>query len=503
MSIFDFFRPTPRPVREERGQGAVEPCETIFGNRGSGKTEGMKPDLLRIAKEGKCSVVGLDLPGTLGTDMVGQLCAAGMQTRTLFEPARATDRVLSWPFIEQLDFTDPLKEEENRVAVENFLLALWSKRGLKSGEEKPWTKKYAVAATRIFASQPVMPTLDKLDCLFQIGSPEQEELLQKAAARDSVRAFREVMVRSGRNPIQWEAETGASQRLMEIVKSPVIYRRHGNPGFDLWRKVLTEKMQVYYDLSGITVEAARALSIFVSNAVINTCRKLFQETGKAHPVVLVLEECGYLDLATPLFLDGMRAWRKAGFSAKTISQTVDDFKDEAVLETLLALTDRHSWYRLNSGIERAAQDLAFPTFDSLAVHYVKTRRQVVGHEEVKNKSKGKSKDEEGRTRTDEREGTSLRPIYEDVPEEVKKTPLIHEAEYRRKVSSLLVGERLLRTLAGVEEHTGKNKVTILRSPWPLSLTATKTRQAIEQIRSRSEYDPPPSSTPTALEMMDE
>ena len=64
--------------------------------------------------------------------------------------------------------------------------------------------------------------------------------------------------RSGRNLVQFEREAGAAMRLFDIVKSPVLYLRHGE-GID-WRELLLKKSQIYFDLSKVTAEAARGRS---------------------------------------------------------------------------------------------------------------------------------------------------------------------------------------------------------------------------------------------------
>ena len=109
------------------------------------------------------------------------------------------------------------------------------------------------------------------------------------------------------------------------MKSPVLYLRHGE-GID-WRDLLLKKMQIYFDLSGVTAEAARALSIFASHAAINACREHFDETGEPLPLVVVLEEAGVMDLVTPFILDAMRELRKAGVAVWIVSQTIEDFNE--------------------------------------------------------------------------------------------------------------------------------------------------------------------------------
>ena len=44
-----------------------------------------------------------------------------------------------------------------------------------------------------------------------------------------------------------------------------------------------------------------------------------------------------------------------------MSQTVEDFPPE-LFEQLMGLCDYHAYYRMNAGIDRAAKDLANPTW---------------------------------------------------------------------------------------------------------------------------------------------
>ena len=275
--------------------------------------------------------------------------------------------------------------------------------------------------------------------------------------------------------MQFEIETGAARRLLKIVTSPVLDLRHGD-GID-WEEILEKKMQVYFDLSGVKYEAARAIGIAASHAVIDACRLHYERTGESLPVVICYEECGIMEFLTPLAVDFAREHRKAGLSIWACSQTIRDF-DEETFEQFLGLADEHHWYFLASGVERAAADLANPTFNPMEVHYTRDRVVTDSYDEVKTVSKGTSRGPDGKTRTDERVGITYRPRTRIVVEEYFKTPQLHEQEFRTWLAQLKTGERYVRDQNGVR----KEKVTMLDEPWAMGLTPIRSKKAIERIR---------------------
>ena len=470
-------------------------CVTLFGNRGSGKSETLKRMLMRLALEGQVAVVVLDLPGTLGTDMVGHLCAKGLQKRTYFDAARFTDRVPQWPFFIRSTATDPHKRRiEDEQAIDELLQGPLSQRGLKSAINSPWIRQYSDAAGWVWGLQPTRLHISKLLKFYERGA-EWNEMLDRTDAASEAQMFRNLAERDGARG-QYAVETGGAYRLLEpAISSPAVYLRDGD-SWD-WEAILLALSQVYFDLSEVKAEAARALAIFVCNAVINACRRYFARTGKPLYVVIVLEEAGALDLVTPLIITAMQAWRKAGVSVWIVSQTIMDFEEET-RETILALTDVHVWHAMKAGVDRAAEDLANPTFDPKEVFYTRERKQVAGHREIETMSSGESMSFDVRSgklddavRRDERTGTHFLPEYETVVEEVYKTPQLHLQEFKTKIATLQVGECLVRDKDGVRLE----RVTILGEPWKLGLTAIRTRKAIEAIRSRPCYRVPASSTP--------
>ena len=300
----------------------MEPCKLIIGNRGSGKSVGLEVDLLHLAIERQVAVCVLDRPGSLARDMIGQLCANGMENRIVYEEAAKTDRVLKWPFIKNSEKEGYAGAIENELSDERFFQPFLAKRGLRNAEPKPWTKTYGLAGIAVFRSRNTCDLQELLDPFTYPALQFRDAMDEATEGKDT---FEQLALRSKRNPMQFSMEAGAAGRLFEIVKSPVLYLRHGQ-GID-WRELLLKKYQVYFDLSNVTNEAARALAIFASHAAINTCREYFDETGKPLPLVVVLEEAGVMDLVTPFILDSMRELRKAGVSVWIVSQTIEDFDE--------------------------------------------------------------------------------------------------------------------------------------------------------------------------------
>jgi hypothetical protein len=300
----------------------MEPCKCIIGNRGSGKSVGLMVDLLCLAVLRRAAVLVLDRPGSLARQMVGHLCAHGIEHRLIYEKAARTDRVLRWRFIKNSRKAGYAGKIENELEDERFVQPFIAKRGRRTLEPNPYTKIYAEAGAAVFRSRGA-PELRKLRDPFLFPAIEFHDAVTEATEGKDV--FEQLAQRSGRSLLQFVKEAGAAMRLFDIVKSPVLYLRHGD-GID-WRDLLLKKYQIYFDLSNVTAEAARALSIFASHAAINACREYYDETGNPLPLVVVLEEAGVMDLVTPFILDSMRELRKAGVSVWIVSQTIEDFDE--------------------------------------------------------------------------------------------------------------------------------------------------------------------------------
>ena len=243
---------------------------------------------------------------------------------------------------------------------------------------------------------------------------------------------------------------------------------------------------MYFNLKMLTDEAARTIIVFWTNAIINMLRKMFEETGLQYPTVQVVEEAGRLNAVTPVMRDGMRTWRKAGYSTFIVDQTGENFEDE-VREDMMGLSQRRIYHHVDTGIDRAAKDLADFTFDPLAVHYRRTRQVQDGTEEITVVNKGKRYDKSGKVvGKDERSGTSFRNKYREEVDEFYKTAQLQAQEWATRLSRLKTGQCIMRDERGVRTIN----VTMLGEPWPFGLTALKTARAIEEIRRRPQYQPP-------------
>lgn len=469
-----------------------EVCKLILGNRGSGKSVGNEIDLLTLAKDGEYAVVHFDRPGTAARRQVAHNSRHGIQDRTYLEIASATDRVMSWPFSPPSTATDPLRRKnDDDLAVEEMAQAFYARRNEKGGEAKPYTDRYLKAAIAVWRSQPIQRPLPWILKVFQPGSPEHEILMREAQDRESVAIFAKIEEIGVRNPTQYAIETGAAERILQPAGSPVVWLRNGN-SVD-WTELLLAKAQVYFDLSGITADAARTLAILAYTAIINACRRYHDTYRKPLKVVIVLEEAGALSLVTPLIITAMQELRKAGVMVWVISQTIQDFSDPLQFEQLMSLTDTHVYYRMNAGLDRAAADIATPIFDSKEVHYERERLINDGVEPIKTLSIGKSVGPGGGERTDEREGVAFIAKYRPVIDQYFKPYNLKESEVRQQLATQKVGQRTIRDLLGVRQET----VIPLPEPWALGLTESRTEDAINSIRSRPCYQPPQIIEPSA------
>ena len=133
---------------------------------------------------------------------------------------------------------------------------------------------------------------------------------------------------------------------------------------------------------------------------------------------------------------------------------------------------------MNSGIDRAADDLASPTFDPLEVHYTRDRVVNEGQRQVTTKSKATSKGKDGKWNTTSHTGMTFLPIQHIVTDTYYKTPQVHKEEFKQKLATLQIGHRITRDMEGVRaEH-----VTMLEEPWPLGLTELRTSKAVSRLQ---------------------
>jgi hypothetical protein len=461
----------------------TETSRLIIGATGSGKSEGELVDLVRLADERRSAVVLLDGHGPLALAAAGHWEARGHETRMVYEPLRATDRVLTWAMLPRSDATDLTDRRlEEAEAREDLIQCLIVQRNLGSLNDRPWTKEWLEAAVRLIQAQPRSMPLTALLDAFRVGTAGYEQLLREAEVPEVVAKFRELEHLKRRNVVQYELQTGAGRRLLEAVCLSEPVRLRSRPGPFDWLDALREKRLIAFDGGGLrSKELKRTLFLLASMATIHAVRRHFALTRTPLPVVLVLEEAGALDLITPFVLNALQELRKAGLAAHVITQSTHDFGDAGVFEAVLANTPWQAWYLSLSPADQelGARALANATFDSLAVHFTRTRPVPDGSEEV----------------ATARGGTAFRTRYREVVEAHYKTPQLHEQEFRTKLATLKVGERLVRDLSGVRFE----RVIPLGPSRPLGLSEAYALAAIGRIRRQPIYLPVPPAAPSKSE----
>jgi hypothetical protein len=223
--------------------------------------------------------------------------------------------------------------------------------------------------------------------------------------------------------------------------------------------------------------------------VIHAVRRHFAQTQQPLPVVLVLEEAGALGLVTPFVLAALQELRKAGLAIHLITQSSVDFGDRDLFEAILANTPWQAWYQVLSPADQelGAKALTNATFDSLNVHYTRTRDLQDGVERVATVSRGVSFIPKTHTtlRGDRRMGTAFRTRYRRVVEAYYKTPQLCEQEFRTTLATLRIGERLVRDRNGVR----RERVVPVRAPWLHPISDASTRALIERLRCQPFYQP--------------
>lgn len=467
----------------------MEKVKTIIGVRGYGKSVLALGELKRIAKQGKCATLLLDRPGTLARAAVGHACSIGLQKRVLYEQASRLDRTLQWPFWQAQIASNPLEQENlNAIADEQFAQGFLAIRGLKDAEQKPWTKQYLMGGTATWRSQPIRAHLMDILAPFEMGNLRRRPMLEAAQERNAARLFTDLEFRSARMPNTYSVESGAAYRMLHVVRSPALWARNA---VDLrnsldWEWVIQNKIQVYMDLSGVPREVARALGIFAYTGFNNAIVRVAQRTGKQHPGAVYLEEAGAMDFVTPYVLSSMQEDRKWGSSWTVISQTVEDFKGEGTFETLMGLSEEAYFFRMNTGIDRAAEALANPTYDPNTVHRTDTKYGLIGHETIETINVGERLDKHGKViGKDRRKIETTRPIYGGVKHDVMKTPQLHKQDYMTELAKVPIGSCF---------YAGNGvqliNVKMEPDPWPLNLTNLRTDRAIEAIRQSRLYQPP-------------
>jgi hypothetical protein len=470
---------------------SVETSRLIVGSTGSGKSEGELVDLVRLADRREYAVVLLDSHGPLAFRAAGLWGAHGHEPRMVYEPLDATDRVLCWHMLPRS--TAPglsqrlIEDAETRDDVAQCFLA---QRNLGTLNDKPWTKEWLEAAIDLCLFQPRPEPLGSMVGAFRVGSADYERLLTDCTQADLAAKFRGMERLKRKNDVQYEIQTGASRRLVELVCDSEVVRLRSRPGPFDWLEALREKKLVAFDGGGLrSKELKRTLFLLASMQVIHAVRRHFAATQRSLPVVLVLEEAGALGLVTPFVLTALQELRKAGLSVHVITQSSVDFGDRDLFEAILANTPWQAWYQVLSPADQelGAKALTNATFDPLTVHYTRTRPFPDGVERVDTVSRGETFDPQSHTvvRRDRRTGMALRTRYRHVIDPSYKTPQLWEQEYRTQLATLRIGERLVRDRDGVR----RERVRPVRAPWLRRITDASTRALIEHLRRQPIYQP--------------
>jgi hypothetical protein len=219
----------------------------------------------------------------------------------------------------------------------------------------------------------------------------------------------------------------------------------------------------------------RAIFLLASMHVIHAVRRHFADTQTPLPVVLVLEEAGALDLVTPFVLTALQELRKAGLAIHLITQSSLDFGDPSLFERIIAHTPWQAWYQVLAPADQelGAKALTNATFDAFAVHYHRRRFLPFGIRPPP---------------------AEHRATGEEVTEAYYRNPQLQEQEFRTRLATLRVGERLVRDRLGVRQE----RLKLVRAPWGLAVTLPATRALIERVRRQPFYlpDAPPAAAPT-------
>ena len=203
----------------------AELSRVIVGSTGSGKSEGELVDLVRLADRSDYTVVLLDGHGPLARAAAGHWASRGHESRLVYEPLSATDRVLAWDMLPPSRDSDHsrrlLEDAETTDEVAQCFLA---QRNLLSVNDKPHTKEWLDAAIALCLAQPHPEPLTSLLHAFRTGTAGYERLLRECRRPEMATRFHDLERISRRNPVQYEVITGASRRLVELTCGSEIVR---------------------------------------------------------------------------------------------------------------------------------------------------------------------------------------------------------------------------------------------------------------------------------------
>lgn len=472
------------------------PNRILIGNRGSGKSVSLETMMTEIADE--AAILLIDWPGTLADRMTGRMWERGRAVRLIVDKASWTDRVPQWPFRPEPAADDRLTRSMGEEAAnEEFLQALFARRYESDGTLSPNTYRSALAAIEVYygIEKDARPPINYLRCLFRPRDPIGQWMLAESRDREAANVFLDAERFARRSPQQWDYLLGAGGRLLDVLGSPAIWMRNGE-SLD-WKAVIRNRQHYYLGMEGLPQTVATSLAVLTYSAAIRAARELFEETGRPHLLVVVLEEAGALSLVTPLITRAMQAYRKHGVSVWLAAQTIHDFRDEETLESVLSMSE-HYWHQMTAGVDRAAADCAVPTYDPNRVLHIRERPQVQRYERVTTRSvTTDSKSKLRRTTRSE----AFSPVLGVQIEESYDTPANHEAEFRARLSTLKVGERFFRGLDGLVR---KESVSPSEDPWgpfaddqitlngeTQALARHRLESVVKRVRTSPIYQPPP------------
>jgi hypothetical protein len=469
------------------GGERVETSRLIIGSTGSGKSEGELADLVRLADRRACTVVLLDGHGPLALSAAGHWASRGHEARIVYEPLDATERVLCWDMLPHTTWPDPFRQRlEDAETREELAQCFMNQRNLATLNDRGYTKEWLDAALSLCLAQPQAEPLTALLFAFQVGSAEYQRLLTGCRNPDTADKFREVEQIKRRNPVQYELFTGPARRLLELTCGSEVVRLRSRPGPFHWLDALRHRTLIAFDGGGVrSRESKRTLFLLITLQVIHAVRRSFAETRAPLPVVLVLEEAGALGLVTPFVLWAVQELRKAGLAIHLITQSSLDFGDPSLFQSILGNAPWQAWYQCLSPADQelGAKALTNAAFDGSAVHFTRVRSVPEGGSH-----------------------TSLwRSRMRAVIDPYFKSPQLQEQEYRTRLATLRVGERIVRDRRSVRQE----RVRLLRPPSLTEGFDAFTRDVIARIREQPIYlpplphenTPPPDPLPDAAERL--
>jgi hypothetical protein len=439
-----------------------EPSRVIIGSTGSGKSAGELVDLVRLADSGQHALVLLDAHGPLAEAVVGHWAYRGYESRILYEPLDAVDRVLGFDLLPSPSAPDPAGRRLEAAEIrEDLAQAFMNQRSLVTLTDRAWTHEWLMAALSLVLAQPQREPLTAVVDAFRIGSKAYERLLRHCTDPAVAAKFRDAETLKRRNPVQYETLTGPARRLVESVCTSEVVRLRSGGGSFQWGTALRERSLIAFDGGGIrSRDLKRTFFLLTTMHVLHAVRRHFGETRSPLPTILVLEEAGALGLVTPFVLAAFQELRKAGLSVHVISQSCLDFGDTTTFELLLSNAPWQAFYQLLAPADQelAAKVLTNAAFDPKAVQFTRTRSVPEG----------------------EALETPWRARMRQVIDPYFKSPSLQEQEFRTRLALLRVGERLVRTRDGVH----RERVRLLRPPAVPGGFEAFTREVIARIRSR-------------------